>query len=236
MKRAVILAGGKGTRLLPLTETIPKPLVPIGNIPILEIVLRQLKYFGFTDITIAVNHLAYQIIEAFGDGKKFDLRIKYSTEDAPLGTAGPLSLIDDLGDNFLVMNGDILTTMSFSDFYETHVKKKCDVTIATYTKKLKIDLGVLEIDPLGQFQKYVEKPTYSFQVSMGIYIMNQKILRELKRGEHLDLPDLITRAHGRNLSISAYTGDYFWLDIGRHEDYERANEIFEEQKNAFLPE
>ena len=234
MKRAIILAGGKGTRLLPLTAVIPKPLVPIGNIPILEIVLLQLKHFGFTDITISVNHLAELITAAFGNGSKLGLNIRYSVEDYPLGTAGPLSLIDHLEGDFLVMNGDILTTLPFQDFYETHLNSKNDITIATYQKDLNIDLGVLEVDGRGIFQKYIEKPTYSFTVSMGIYMMNRSVLPLLKRGQRKDLPDLVTQAHDSHLKVAAYRGDYFWLDIGRRDDYETANEIFESRKGEFL--
>ena len=234
MKRAVILAGGKGTRLMPLTATIPKPLVPIGNIPILEIVLIQLKHFGFTEITIAVNHLAELIMATFGNGSKMGLNIHYSMEDEPLGTAGPLSLIDNLGDDFLVMNGDLLTTLSFQSMYENHIQSKNAITIGTYKKEIKIDLGVLELDENNMFEKYIEKPTYYFKVSMGIYIFNKKVLSLLKEGQHKDLPQLVTEAHHAKFKVGTYMENQFWLDIGRREDYEKANEVFEEQKGKFL--
>ncbi len=233
--QAIILAGGKGTRLKPFTSNFPKPLVPIGDKPILEIVLKQLKHFGFTDITIAVNHLAELIMAFFGDGSKLGLKIKYSIEDTPLGTAGPLSIIDDLDDNFLVMNGDLLTTLNFKELFDYHLNNNAIATITTYKKELKIDLGVLEIQN-NNLVDYIEKPVYSFNVSTGIYIFNKKIIKELPFNVKYDLPDLIKKLLANKKSVNCFSKDFFWLDIGRVDDYENALEIFTQKQKDFLHE
>ncbi len=232
--QAIILAGGKGTRLKPFTANFPKPLVPIGDMPILEVVLRQLKYHGFTDIVLAVNHLANLIIAFCGDGKKLGLNISYSMEDKELGTAGPLALIEKLEDNFLVMNGDLLTTINYKDLFAYHMNGHNDSTIAAYRKDVKIDLGVLEIDG-DDFKNYIEKPTYCFDVSMGIYVFNKKVVDVIPKGRKMDMPELILELRKQNRKIKCYKKDYYWLDIGRVEDYENAIEIFEERKGDFLP-
>lgn len=232
--QAVILAGGKGRRLRPLTATIPKPLMPIDETPILEVVLRQLKYYGFKDIVIAVNYMADLIMAVFGKGEKLGLNISYSIEDKPLGTAGPLSLIENLDDNFLVMNGDLLTTINYADLFDNHISNKNDATISTYKKEVKIDLGVLKIED-DKFVDYIEKPTYHFDVSMGIYVFNKSALECVPKDERFDMPDLILKLRDEDKKVGCYNGDYYWLDIGRHEDYEQAVEIFEIRKNEFLP-
>lgn len=232
--QAVILAGGKGSRLKPFTTSIPKPLVPIGDTPILEVVLRQLKHSGFTDIVLAVNHLAELVMAFFGDGRKFGLKISYSIEDKPLGTVGPLNLVKDLEGDFLVMNGDLLTTINYKDLFNYHLKNKNDITIATHKKEVKIDLGVLELKN-NSFVRYIEKPTYSFDVSTGVYIFNKSILKLVKPNKKMDMPDLISKAKKRGEKISCYRKNYYWLDIGRPDDYELATEIFKEKKRLFLP-
>ena len=232
--QAVILAGGKGLRLKPFTTNIPKPLVPIDDMPILEIVLRQLKKHGFTEIVLAVNHLAELIMAFFGDGRKLGLKIKYSIEDRPLGTAGPLSIIDHLRSNFLVMNGDLLTTINYRHLFDYHIKKKSDITISTYKKHVNIDLGVLEIKN-DVFINYIEKPTYAFNVSMGIYVMRKSVLQFIGRNQKMDLPDLVLQAKKQDKKVHCYSGDYYWLDIGRVDDFETANKIFADKRKEFLP-
>lgn len=232
--QAIILAGGKGTRLKPFTTNFPKPLVPIDDMPILEIVLRQLKYYGYKEIVITVNHLAELIMAFFGNGNKLGLNITYSMEDSPLGTAGPLSLIDNLHDDFLVMNGDILTTLDFKKLFDYHKSNKNDITISTYKREEKIQLGVLESDN-EIFKKYIEKPVYFFDVSMGIYVINKKMKNFILADTKFDMPDLITYAKDQGGKIHCYRDNYFWLDIGRVDDFEQANEIFMEKKKLFLP-
>jgi NDP-sugar pyrophosphorylase family protein len=188
--QALILAGGRGTRLKPFTNNIPKPLVPIGDKPILEIVLTQLRDHGCTEVILAVNHLAGLIKAFFGDGNSLGLRIRYSMESEVMGTAGPIALIDDLEDNFLVMNGDLLTTINYQELFDEHINNNAIATIATYKKKIKIDLGVLKIVD-GKFLDYIEKPEQSYDVSTGIYIMNRTVKDFLPKNEKFDMPDLI---------------------------------------------
>ena len=231
---AVILAGGKGTRLKPLTNAFPKPLVPIGDMPILEVVIRQLKYYGVKKIIITVSHLAHLMQSFFGDGSKFGVEIEYSMEDQVLGTAGPLSLLDNLDENFIVMNGDLLTTINFSDFYNFHLMKNNYITIGTFSKEVKIDLGVLEIKD-DFLDNYIEKPIYKFNVSMGIYAVKNKIIDFIPKNRKYDMPELVLSVKDKGLPVGCYSGDYEWLDIGRIDDYETAVELFEKNKNRYLP-
>lgn len=231
--QVVILAGGKGARLNPFTTTIPKPLMPIDGTPILEIVLRQLKHYNFKDIIVAVNHMAELIMAFFGDGKKLGVNLVYSVEDKILGTAGPLKLINNLEDNFIVMNGDLLTTIDYSKLFQYHLENNNDVTIATYKKDIKIDLGVIKIQD-STFLDYIEKPTYCFDVSMGIYVFNKRVVDFINIDQKMDIPDLMLKLRSRNMKIQCYKGDYYWLDIGRAEDYEEANKMFIERSSEFL--
>jgi NDP-mannose synthase len=233
--QAIILAGGKGSRLKPFTTNIPKPLVPLGDMPILEIILRQLKYRGVTRVTLAVNHLSELMIAFFGNGKKLGLEIDYSLEEQALGTAGPLSLVKNLDENFIVMNGDILTTMNFSDFFANHLSSKRKVTIATFAKEVKIDLGVLKIEG-SELIDYIEKPTYQFDVSMGVYSMHRSALEFIPKNRPFDLPDLIKVLIARNArEVNCYKGDFEWLDIGRVDDFEQANTLFCQNREKYLP-
>ena len=232
--QAIILAGGKGTRLKPFTTSFPKPLVPIDEQPIIEIVIKQLRYYGFNNVIVTVNHLADLIKAYLGEGEKFQINISYSLETKPLGTAGPISLIKDLNRDFLVMNGDLLTTISYEKLYEYHLSLKADITIAVYKREEKIDLGVIEFDH-GDFSNYIEKPVYSFYVSMGIYVLNKKVLELIPINEKFDMPDLILLAKKRGFSIKCYISDCYWLDIGRVDDYEKACEVYKLRKDEFLP-
>jgi NDP-sugar pyrophosphorylase family protein len=225
--RAVILAGGKGTRLRPYTTIIPKPLVPIGGeMPILEIVIRQLAQHGFKHITLAVNHMANLIIAFFGDGSKWGVRIDYSLEDKPLSTIGPLTLIDSLPESFIVMNGDILCDLNYRDFLETHVKKACGVTVATFKRDVKVDFGVIGYNANNVIGSFTEKPTYHFDVSMGIYGMSRHVIEELPKGEPYGFDDLMRDGLRNGLKLEARPYEGFWLDIGRPDDYDYANENY----------
>ena len=221
---AVILAGGKGSRLKPYTLTLPKPLMPVGDEPILSIVLGQLKRAGVKKVTLAVNHMADIIMAFFGDGRKFGVKIDYSMEDKPLSTVGPLKLIKGLPENFLVMNGDILTDLDYADLYKSHVKSGALFTIATYQRDERIDFGVLKIDKnrkvLTGFQ---EKPAYHFDVSMGIYVFNRKVLSRVPAGKPYGIDNLILDLLKDGKKVHAYPFGGYWLDIGRPDDYEKAN-------------
>lgn len=232
--QAIILAGGKGTRLKPFTNNIPKPLVPLGDQSILEIVLKQLRHYGVDHVSIAVNHLARLIQTFFGDGKEFGVSIDYSHEEMALGTAGPIRMVKNLDENFIVMNGDLLTTLNYRDFFESHVMGGFDATIGTFKKDVKIDLGVLKIEG-GRFVDYIEKPTYSYDVSMGIYVLNRKCIDLIPANTKFDMPDLMLALHRAGRKIACYSGDYEWLDIGRVEDYEQAVTLFERDRAKYLP-
>lgn len=233
--KAVILAGGKGTRLAPYTAVLPKPLMPMGDMPILEVVLRQLKSRGVEHVDIAVGHLAELICALFGDGSKLGLDIRYSIEDAPLGTAGPLTLIDGLDDTFLVMNGDILTTLDYADLVRHHKARGAAATIAMYTRQVKIDFGVLETDGHGRLRDIIEKPTKEYSVSMGIYVFEPRVLSFLKHAERRDFPDLVKDLLAADELVAVYPFSGYWLDIGRPDDFARAVEEFEARRSEFLP-
>jgi len=233
--RAVILAGGKGVRLQPYTSVFPKPLVPIaGELPILEIVIKQLKKNGFTHVTLAVNHLANLIMAFFGDGEKWGIKIDYSIEEKPLSTIGPLTLIGDLPDNFLVMNGDILTDLSFSTLMQRHIDKGFDLTVASYIRKQRIDFGVLEIDKNDLVVGFSEKPEYTFRVSMGVYVLNRSIIEQLESGMEYGFDNLMLDGIDKRLNIHSYDFDGYWLDIGRPDDYIQANEDYPKLKSHIL--
>jgi NDP-sugar pyrophosphorylase family protein len=236
LMQAVIMAGGKGSRLKPYTTILPKPLMPIGEIPILEIILRQLKHNGFKRITLAVGYLAELIQAYFGDGDKWGLEIEYSRERKNLGTIGPLTLIEKLDDTFLVMNGDILTNLNYQTLISSHKKSGNLVTIASYNKEVKIDLGVMEVDEKSYLTNYIEKPNLSYRVSMGIYVMNKEVLEFIPQDIFYDVPNLMMNLLKSKKPPQIYSFDGIWLDIGRKEDYERASENFQENLSKFLPE
>ena len=227
--KAVILAGGKGTRLKPYTTVFPKPLMPIGDKPILEIVVKQLKSHGFDEIIMAVGHLAELIMTFFNDGTKFGINIKYSGENKPLGTAGPLALMkEELKETFLMMNGDVLTTLDYSDLVTYNKKNKAIATIALKKRTVKIDFGVPEIDESNNIVGYTEKPEIEYLVSMGVYAFDPRILEYIRPNEYLDFPDLIKKLISNGEIVKGYIYGGYWLDIGRPDDYERANREIEE--------
>lgn len=234
--QAVILAGGKGTRLKPYTLSFPKPLVPVGDYPILEIIIRQLVRSGFDDIVISTGHLAELIEAFFQDGKKWGARIRYVREDKPLNTAGALKLIDRLRDNFLVLNGDILSTLDYSELYRLHLEKKAAATIATKVRETKIDFGVVHISDDGLMTGFTEKPSYSFSVSMGANVLSKRAIELIREGEAIGMPDLLLRLKEAGLPVHCHQSDRYWLDIGRVNDYERAQDEFNSRKSDFLPE
>jgi len=234
LMQAVILAGGKGRRLRPYTLVFPKPLMPIGNMPILEVVIRQLKKYGFKKITITVDYLAELLEAYFGNGSKWNVEITYSRDYEPLGTAGPIASIKDLEDNFIVMNGDVLTTLHYSKLMRYHIKENPMITVATCDKNVNIDLGILKSNENDEIYDYIEKPTLKYQVSMGIYVFNKKVLKYIKKNEYLDFPDLIKILIKNNERVKGFHFSGYWLDIGRHEDYAKAIEEFEELKDRFL--
>ncbi|MBY0291765.1 MAG: NTP transferase domain-containing protein [Alphaproteobacteria bacterium] len=229
MKRAIVLAGGKGVRLLPYTTLIPKPLVPLGGkYSILEIVIMQLANAGFNHITLAVNHLSDLIMAYFGDGSKWSIKLDYSRENEPLSTIGPLTLIQDLPEDFLVINGDILCNLDYGAFYNLHLLQKNDVTVAAYRRDVHIDFGVIIQNSNNKLIDFQEKPSYSFEVSMGIFCLNKKIIDQLPTALSYGFDTLMQDGIKNKNKIFIHSFDGYWLDIGRPQDYDYANSNFEE--------
>ena len=236
-RHAVILAGGQGTRLRPFTATLPKPLVPIGNeLSILEIVLRQLVERGFTSATLAVGHLG-QLIRAYvDDGSRWGIAVDYAVEAEPLGTIGPIrQILDRLPEQFLVMNGDILTDLDFAHLLDEHAASDAPITVGTFRREVKVDFGVLELadDRIVGFE---EKPTLDYTVSMGVYALTRETLRRYPPDRAFGFDELMIDLLARGERPAAYPFDGYWLDIGRPEDYDRANAEFEELRARLLPE
>jgi len=218
---AVILAGGKGTRLEPFTISLPKPLMPVGDYPILEILLKQLKKAGIVDIKIAVGHLESLIRAYFGDGSKLGIDIEYSSEKEPLGTAGPLRLLkSDLEETFLLINGDTLTDIDYNAFIDFHQKQKATATIGLTRRTVDVDFGVLKKDEQDNFKEWQEKPALEYLVSMGVYVLEPEILNFIPDG-NFDIPDLI-KSLSKEKKVSCYLHNGYWFDIGRLEDYHAA--------------
>ncbi|MDJ0344970.1 sugar phosphate nucleotidyltransferase [Streptomyces sp. H10-C2] len=232
---AVILAGGKGVRLRPYTTALPKPLVPIGDQhAILEIVMRQLASAGFTTCTIAIGHLGHIIRAYVGNGSQWGMRVGYSTEDSPLGTMGPLlTMLDRLPDHFLVMNGDILTDLDFGAVLRHHATTDGPLTIATYARKVKIDFGVLTTND-GHVVAFTEKPSIDYRVSMGVYGLSRSTLAGYTPGLPLGFDELVLDLLNANTPPNAYDFDGYWLDIGRPDDYDRANAEFTTHRGLLL--
>ena len=233
--KAILLAGGKGTRLAPYTTVLPKPLMPIDDEPILEIVIRQLVHAGFNEITLAVGYLAELIVAYFGDGSRWGVQLTYSREDVPLGTAGPIALVPNIKDAVLVMNGDVLSTLDYAALLSYHRKRGAIATLVAYTRAEKIDLGVIENDADNWLTDYVEKPIYRYNVSAGIYIFEPSILSYIPSGERLDLPELVLKLVKQGEKINIYNFDGYWLDIGHPDDYVKAVDEFKANRNSFLP-
>jgi len=233
--QAIILAGGKGRRLMPYTTVLPKPLMPIGDYPIIEVILRQLKHCGFSRVTISTGYL-HELIHAYLDSNRsLGLDIAYVHEESPLGTIGPLRLIDNLDDTFLVMNGDILTDINYRDLIASHTKNRAIATVATYQRDVNIDFGVLEKDANRKITAFKEKPTFHFDVSMGVYVFTKKILGYVPEGKPFGFDQLMYALTAQKEAVYSYPHTGYWLDIGRPDDYARSIEEFEKYKDRFLP-
>ncbi|UOF90207.1 NTP transferase domain-containing protein [Fodinisporobacter ferrooxydans] len=231
----VIMTGGKGTRLAPYTQVLPKGLLPIGGQPILEIIIKQLAHYGFKSITMACGYLAPLIQTYFGDGSKWNVSIAYYVEDQPSGTFGALKHMKHMFQQpFLLINCDILTTLNFRQFYDFHCSKSSMITIASQIKRIPIDLGVIETDG-DKVTKFIEKPNNTVHVNMGIYMINPKVYDYLPEENVLDTTDVIKNLLDRNHDIRHYQNDAFWLDIGKPADYKQANNVFKEMAEILLP-
>ncbi|MCP4122002.1 MAG: NTP transferase domain-containing protein [Bacteroidetes bacterium] len=234
--KAVILAGGKGTRLAPYTNILPKPLMPIGDMPIMELLLWQMRKAGVDDVVLTVGHLSELLRTFFKNGEKWGVNISYSYEEDPLGTAGPLSLITGLDETFFVTNGDVMTTLDLSDLLAFHKEQGGVATVAVHKRQVKINLGVVQMDGGNDIAGYIEKPTYDYTVSMGIYVFEPHVLEHIPYNEYLDFPNLVLKLIAAGEKVVAYPFDGYWKDLGYADDYEQATQDFIQMRSQFLPE
>jgi NDP-sugar pyrophosphorylase family protein len=237
--RAIVLAGGLGTRLRPYTVVLPKPLMPVGDRPVMDIVVRQLRHAGFERVTIATGHLAELIEAFFGDGSAYGIPVDYFREDEPLGTVGALALVEGLEDHFLVMNGDIVTDLDYARVLADHAASDAIATIAARVSEVEISLGVMRFADEGDATRltdYDEKPHINYESSMGVYCFSPRVLAYIEPNVRLDFPDLILRLIAGGETVRAWRSDDYWLDIGRPEDYEQAQDDFERVRARLLPD
>lgn len=223
--QAVIMAGGLGLRMRPLTEDLPKPMLPVGGRPLLETIVGQLRSTGIKHISIAVNHKLEKIVEHFGDGRDFGVDITYATEDRPLGTAGALGLIKEPKDTTLVINGDILTRVDFRAMLAFHREHQADLTIAVTRHETQIPYGVVECDG-AVVRGLTEKPLMSFLINAGIYLLEPATRRFIPNGEAYDMTDLIARLLKENRPVVAFPVREYWIDVGQITDYQQAQVEF----------
>jgi len=234
--KAVILAGGKGTRLAPYTRIFPKPMLPIGDKAILEILIYQMRRAGVDEVILTVGHLAGLMRAFFQDGSQFGVNICYSYEDHPLGTAGPLATVSSLDETFLVSNGDVLTTLDLRELIAFHKNNNGIATIATHHRQVRIDLGVVQTNGDHTIVGYQEKPVIDYRVSMGVYVFEPEVLAYIPKGKYLDFPDLVKILIADGKRVLAFPFSGYWMDLGRPDDYEQANIDFEDKRSEFLPE
>jgi NDP-sugar pyrophosphorylase family protein len=235
IKRAIILAGGIGSRLRPYTIVLPKPLMPVSDYSIIEIIIRQLSYYGFDHITVTISK-KNEIIPAFlGDGSKWNVKIDYSVEEIPLSTMGPLKLIRDLPENFLIMNGDVLTDLDFNEFYNFHIKNGELFTISAQERTEKSEYGVLDLKEDSHLSGFREKPVNTYTVSMGIYMAKREILDYIPENTPFGFDHLMLEFLEKNKPVLVRKHNGYWLDIGRPADYNRAVDEFNEYKKKLLP-
>lgn len=227
--QALILAGGRGTRLAPYTTSFPKPLVPVGDRPILHHLIDGLRDAGFTEILLSVNYLASLVEAYFGDGTAFGVKIRYAREKLPLGTAGPIRVTPDLSEHFLVVNGDTLSDINYQELYESHARSGEMVTLVSYRREVPITLGVIHTDSTGHLTDYREKPVLSYDVSTGVYAMSRGVRDYIAENERLDMPDLMLRLLDKGAPPRIYRHEGKWLDVGRVEDYELAQQQWREE-------
>ena len=231
----VILAGGKGKRLHPHTVRLPKPLMPIGDTSVLELLLCQLQLQGFRQVTLALSHLGSLIEEVCGDGTRFGLDLRYSREPDPLSTAGPLKLVKGLDRSFLVVNGDILTDLDFSEIVDFHRCQEAIATIVAQEHSVEFDFGIVEVNGMAELESFREKPSFRHLVSIGVSVLEPEALDFIQAGEELSMPDLLLRLRNAGKRVLVYPTKCLWQDIGRPEHYQKAQEIFRKNASKFLP-
>ena len=236
VRQVVVMAGGKGARLLPYSALLPKPLMPLDDMTVLELLLRRMKSAGVTDVIIAINHFGRLIEAYFGDGSSLGIRIRYTNEERALGTAGALgAVIDELDDDFFVTNGDLLTTLNLHHMMAAHRAVHADASIGVYAREVKIDFGLIEVDEEKRLVAYREKPQSNHLVSMGIYLLNRDaVAPHIQYNQYLDMPTLLLRMKAANLDVRCYHEDCLWLDIGRPDDFALAQKMFKDDRKLFL--
>lgn len=232
-RTAVILAGGLGSRLRPYTLTIPKPLLPLDGVPIIEIVVRQLVEQGFNRVVVCVGYLGEMIEFVLGDGSRLGTSIEYVYEEGPLGTAGALTLVPDLPRHVLVMNGDLLTRLDYADFLRKSIASGCPAGVALHRRTVSIDYGVVEASAKGRLTQYREKPSLDFNVSMGIYVIAAELIAKLTP-RRLDMPELLVNTAAGGKGVYTHLSDTYWQDIGRMEDFEMASADFAADPKSFV--
>jgi NDP-mannose synthase len=230
--KAVVLAGGQGARLAPFTKVLPKPLLPVGERPVLEIIVRQLRDAGAEEVVIATGYLSRLIETFFGDGSAYDIPISYVREETPLGTIGPLALIPDLDETFLLMNGDVLTSNFYSELMSAHRRAGATATVAMRLQEIRIDYGVLSIEvegagPVPKVRGIQEKPRYRWPVSMGVYAFEPAVLDFVERGTPLDFPDFLNRLIDAGEFVASFEQSGYWMDVGQLHNLEAAVQDYE---------
>lgn len=236
--KAVVLAGGTGTRLAPYTRILPKPLLPVGDRPILDIIIGQLRDAGVDEIVVATGYLSGLIETFFGDGLTYGVSISYAREVDPLGTAGPIATIDGLDETFIMMNGDILTTPPYAELLEAHRVSGAVATIATRPEEVEIDYGVVrlgeQVNGIHRIDAYEEKPTFVCQVSAGIYVFEPEVVEYVTPGERLDFPELLGRLLEAGQPVASHQHDGYWMDVGQLHHLEAAVQEFEGSAERFV--
>jgi dTDP-glucose pyrophosphorylase len=221
---AIIMAGGEGKRLRPLTENTPKPLLKVGGKPIIEYNIDRLKQVGVKNISLSINYLGDQLVAYFGNGANKKLNITYVREDKPLGTIGSILLVNDFQhEDIIVMNSDLLTNIDFKDFYKWYKKSGADMAVAATSYHVDVPYAVLESDEQNKVISLKEKPKYTYYSNAGIYIIHKKLLKLIPEDQFYDITDLMERILEMNLKLVTYPINGYWLDVGKHEDFEKAN-------------
>ena len=231
----MIQAGGQGTRLRPFTTVLPKPLMPIGDLPVIEIVLRQLKHYGFIKIYVSIGHLGHLMQAFLGDGSRWGVRIEYVTEEQPLGTIGPVRQLRRPQGPLLVMNGDLLTNINYAELYQHHIESGAELTIGVYNCSVPESLGVLDVTEENRIRGFREKPTLHYWASMGVYVLSPVVWDLIPPNQYFGFDTLMDKVLGNGLDTLVYRFDGIWLDIGRPEDYAMAAEVFERSRDVLLP-
>ena len=236
--QALVLAGGRGTRLAPYTLVLPKPMLPIGGEPIIYTIVTQLARYGFNDIIVSLGYLG-ELIEVYFKAEEnvpSGCTIRFVRETTPLGTAGAIGLIEDLADDFLVINGDILTSLDFREVFAYHREQESTMTVAVGVKEIKLNVGIVKMDDANRVLSIEEKPTYRFNDSMGIYVCNRQVLEYMVPDVRIDATDLMEQLIRDSHAVHGYRNDedYYWIDIGQHAEFENASRIFAENRDKFF--